>query len=336
MSEPLQNGLKESILKLVAANDIDAVPDDLPDASRFFATSVRAAANPGRPPHLCLFVHSDNARVDAGQGAVRVAHLADGHDDLTSKIVFAGRDVNNGWAIPLPANSFSAAFDTLSSLGFSARATVVWDGPVRKATFYPNGTDDDPAISLSVPLSSTDVSQDEVCGVLNELYNEGMNTPSAHTVKVWVSGKVNQKLEDEIERYLKATIQAHFSGKSMRIKLLAQTTTSAGRTDLIILQRSIAGGGPVMAGVIELKILRGSLDGSVTLEGLQQGHGYRADLGLPFATLALYDVGKKKTHQTVELLKGVESKLTDAVRVRRFPLYETPAAWRKAGAYVAP
>jgi hypothetical protein len=322
-------------MQLVAANDVDTIPDDLPDDRRFYASAVRAAAHPSRASHFTVVVYSENARTDAGTGACRVAHIADGHDDLSDRIVFSGRDVNNGWSLAMPPGQLAATFDHLSVTGFGSRPTVVWDGHTRRATFYPSGVDSDDLVILSVPLSSATVTQDEVCGVLNELYNEGLKTPSAHTAKIWVSGAVNTNLEDEIERHLKSSVQAHFSGRANKVKIIAQTTTSAGRTDLILLQRSANGSGPVMAGVLELKVLRGSMDGDVTLEGLQQGHAYRTDLELPFATLVLYDVGRNKTHETDALLSGVESSLLDAVRVRRFPLYKTPQEWRQAGNYIA-
>ncbi|WP_133244879.1 hypothetical protein [Caulobacter radicis] len=329
--------LRADIMKLVIANDVDSIPEDLPDDRRFFVSSVKAAAHAGRAAALTVFVYSEMPRDEAGAGSSRMVHMQDGHGNIASRVVFTGRDSNNGWAAQSPIVDLATTFDEIEAGGFGDRCIVVWDGQGRRATCYPAGViQENASWTVSVPLFSGDVTQDEICGALNEIYNEHMKTPSSHTVKVWLGGKLNQGLEDEIERHLKGGIQAYFSGRSRRVKILAQTNTSAGRTDLVILQRASLGAGPTIAGVLELKVLRGGkADEEVTLEGLQQGHAYRAELELPFCTLALYDVGTNLTHDASNVLAAAPAHLKEAVRVRRFPLYRDPASWRKAGSYTA-
>jgi hypothetical protein len=334
---PTPSKLREDTMRLVIANDIESIPEDLPDDRRFFVSAVRAAAYPGRAPSLDVFIYSEASRHDAGTGATRASHMHDGHGEIAGRIVFCGRDVINGWSIPQPSTNLGEVFDAIEAAGFGERCAVVWDGVSRHATCYPEGlAKDDVSWTISVPTFSGTVTQDEICTVLNELYDDHMKTPSAHTVKIWTGGKLNHGLEDEIERHLKGGIQAYFSGRAMRVKILAQTNTSAGRTDLIILQRATVTSGPQIAGVLELKVLRGGkADEDVTLSGLEQGHAYRSELELPFATLALYDVGGALTHDATALLAGAPPHLTAAVRVRRFPLYKSPSEWRKAGSYKA-
>ena len=93
-----------------------------------------------------------------------------------------------------------------------------------------------------------------------------------------------------------------------------------------------------MMGVLELKVLRGpeSKNKKDTEEGLSQGYYYRFDLGLPFATLALFDVDVPPLSEKEALLDGQDPKHVTEVQVRYYPIYNSPKAWRNAGGPVMP
>jgi hypothetical protein len=333
--------LKEALLRQVASEDIDSIPDDLPDPSRFLVSAVRAAMRKSPPCSLCVFLHS-NAPVAEGKphGFVRVSHMQDGHGDIDGHIILTNRDAVNGTRRALSQPTIDGAMDDLESMGLGGKQTLIWDGQNKAATFYPKGTVGDAEHKRYVIRPSTGtLTQDEVCEILNTAYNDNFKNPSAHTVKLWVRGKLISNAEEEIERHLKGQLSIYFLAKSRRVKIIPQTNTNAGRTDLIFLQRPASGSphGPEMVGVLELKVRRGpgSTDWSVTTQGLSQGFHYRDDLELPFATLALYDVGKPPSHDIAPLLENQDPEHVAVVRARRFPMYRTPREWRDAGGYAA-
>ena len=329
--------LKEALLRQVASEEIDSIPDDLPDPSRFVVAAVRAAMRKSPPCSLSVFVHSSAAMAQGkAQGFVRVSHMQDGHGDIDGHIILTNRDAINGARLPLSEPTIDAAMDNLESMGLGGKQTLIWDGQNNAATFYPQGTagDSEHTRYLIKPSTGT-LTQDEVCAVLNTAYNDNFKNPSAHTVKLWVGGKLVSRAEEEIERHLKGQLSIYFAAKSRRVKIIPQTSTIVGRTDLIFLQRPASSSlrGPEMVGVLELKVLRGpaSADWSVTTQGLSQGYYYRGDLELPFVTLAIYDVGKPPSYDVAPLLENQDPEHVAMVRTRRFPMYQTPREWRDAG-----
>lgn len=334
------NVLRETLLRQVASEDIDSIPDDLPDQSRFLVSAVRAALR--KSCSLCVFVHTKAPIADGKpHGFKQVSHMQDGHGDIDGHLILTNRDSHNGARRQISKPTIEAAMGDLESMDFGSKWTLIWDGQNDAATFYPDGTAGDTEHTRYVirPSFGT-LTQDEVCKALNTAYNDNLKNPSAHTVRLWVKEKLVQTAEEEIERHLKGQLNLYFAAKSQRVKIIAQTNTNVGRTDLIFLQRPASGssGGPQMVGVLELKVLRGpqNADWLVTQEGLSQGFYYRDDLNLSFATLALYDVGKLPSHDVAPLLANQDPKHVVVVRARRFPIYPTPKAWRDAGGYTAP
>lgn len=332
--------LREALLRQVASEDIDSIPDDLPDQSRFLVSAIRAALR--KSCSLCIFVHTRAPIADGKpHGFERVVHMQDGRGEIDRHLILTNRDSHNGVRRELSKPTIEAAMDDLETLGFGSKWTVVWDGQNSAATFYPGGTTGDAEHTryVIVPSAGT-LTQDEVCKALNVAYNENLKTPSAHTVRLWSGGQLVQRAEDEIERHLKGELGLYFAAKSRRVKIIPQTNTTVGRTDLIFLQRTTSGtqGGPQMVGVLELKVLRGppKEDWTVAQEGLSQGFYYRDDLKLPFATLALYDVGQPPSDNVTPLLAGQNSEHVAVVRARRFPIYQSSKEWRDAGGYTAP
>jgi hypothetical protein len=183
-----------------------------------------------------------------------------------------------------------------------------------------------------IATSNAGLDQDDVCAALDRTYKENFCNPSGRTIKMWSDGKLVGHAEDEIERHIKGQLDMYFAGREKRIKILSQTSMTAGRADLIFLQRA-ATGGPRMIGVLELKVLRGpaAKDKDAAQEGLSQGYQYRRDLELPFATLALFDVAERPSGDVAPLLDGQIPEHVAEVRVRRFPIYNSPKAWRDAG-----
>jgi hypothetical protein len=194
--------------------------------------------------------------------------------------------------------------DELVSFNFDQDIAVIWNAKVRTATIYPEGVaNEQKCFRFVVPFSDNDVTQDELCAVLNAAYDDNLKNPSGHTAKLWKDSKLISTAEEEIERHLKGQIALYFAGKSRPIRVLCQTNTAAGRTDLILLQKSQLGG-PRLNGVVELKVLRGpsNSDRGVVTEGLSQGFHYREEMQLPFSTLALYDVKSPPSDDVKALL----------------------------------
>lgn len=329
---------KSQLLNAVAAENIDEVPEDFSDIARFVLCAVRAAARRTDLTSPCAFLYSEAARAEVQQhGFSLTAHMQDGHGAFSGAIVLTNREANNGMMRSCSNAEPAAIITEIEGLGFAERCTVFWDPAERVATIYPSGIQDlDNHIRNSIRASDADLTQDQVCAALTHAYNENLCNPSGRTAKLWVKKKLVATAEDEIERHLKGQLSTFFAGHKRRIKILSQTNMTAGRADLIFLQRADSGG-PTMVGVLELKVLRGpdAKDWETTTEGLAQAHYYRADLELPFATLALFDVTDPPSADEAPLLVGQEADHLAVVRVRRFPLYNSPASWRAAGGHTA-
>ena len=225
--------------------------------------------------------------------------------------------------------------DELEELGFGDRCTVIWDPEARTATIYPTGvSESDNHIRNVINFSNEDLSQDEVCTALDNAYNENLKNPSTRTIKLWLGDELIHHAEDEIERHVKGQLTMFFIGRERHIKILSQTNTDAGRADLIFLQKLTMTGGPCMRGVLELKVLRGPdpKNKKDTEEGLRQVFSYCKALGgIPFAILALFDVDVPPSDNLEVLLDGQLSEHLDKVHVKRYPIYNSPRAWRDAG-----
>lgn len=338
MPESLAEKLSESslnavLLQTVASEDMDHVPPDFDDQARFVICAVRAVAR--RPPQECLsvFVYSD-APLPEGilHGFARIAHMQDGHGTVEGMAVLTGRDANNGSCRALAGATVVDLMEELVALKLDTRPTVIWDGAARTATVYAGGVaEDSNHVRFYVPQSDDDLTQDEVCTALNIAYEDNLKNPSGRTVKLWIKGKLVGTAEDEIERHLKGQLFMYFAGQGRPISVFSQTNTSAGRTDLLFWQRPKSGN-PRLSGVLELKVLRGpfSADRTATTEGLSQGYYYRKALAVPFATLALYDVADPPSDDPQPLLSGQDAEHVAEVRVRRFPIYDSPKEWRDA------
>lgn len=326
--------LKMSILRAVAAENIDSVPDDYSDSTRFVVSAIRAAARRTDLTSMCAFAYSEAAGPDtSGHGFSRIAHIQDGHGALSASLIVTNRDANNGMSRSCANADPASIMDELEALGLGDQSTVIWDPGERVATIYPNGISAiDDHIRSVIPYCDADLTQDDVCTALDRAYSENLCNPSGHTARLWVRGKLVERAEDEIERHVKGQLDMFFAGRPQRIKILPQTAMTAGRADLLFLQRS-TGSGPRAVGVLELKVLRGpaSKDFEATTEGLSQGYAYRQDVELPFATLALYDVADPPSDDLAPLQAGQNVNHLAAVRMRRFALYNSPKAWRDAG-----
>ncbi len=340
LSERLKGtALKEAVLGAVAADGLDRIPPDFDDTARFVICAVRAVATRPDARDLSLFVYSAAPLSDGKlHRFTRVMHMQDGLGEVAGMVILTGRDANNGAARAFEGRPLESLIDDLEEIGLDRRATVIWDPAARTATVYPDGTREDQVhVRFAVPAVAEDLTQDEVCVALDAAYNENLKNPSARTVRLWIKGKLVDTAEDEIERHIKGQMTVFFLGRRRPIRVLSQTNTAAGRTDLMFFQQEPPGG-PRLCGVLELKVLRGppAVDLEVTAEGLSQGYHYRAELELPFSTLALYDVTTAPSAETAPLLAAQNPDHLNMVRVRRFPLFSAPKAWRDAGGPRAP
>lgn len=325
--------LDASLLKSVVLKEIDQIPSDFDDQRRFLLAATRAAATRPYDKGFCIFIYSECAANEAGeQGFQRIAHIQDGYGELISNFVLTNRDANNGMRREFSATDPAEIFTELESTGFGGHCTVVWDASCRTASFYPNGVEDDSEMERFIVPADKELSQDEVCAVLDEAYRDNLNNPSGGTIKLWKKNSLIPRAEEVIESHLRGQISMFFRAQKRPIIVQAQVPTQAGRTDLMFLQRTLKGDGPTVQGVLELKVLRGpvSKDKKDTADGLKQGFEYRSAWECPFATLALFDVTQPPSDDLTLVLKGQPKKYLNEVRVRRFALYGSPAAWRNA------
>ena len=325
---------KVDLMRAVASENLDTIPDEFSSQARFIIGSIRAVARRADVERLCAFFYTEAPLPETERlGFVRVAHMQDGYGSIGGSIVATNQDANNGTHRRCESCTPAGIMDELEEMHFGQRCAVIWDPAARIATIYPRGVSNlADHVRNEIALTDMDLSQDDVCAALDRTYNENLKNPSARTIKLWVGTELIPQAEDEIERHIKGQLSMFFAGRQKKIKILSQTNTAAGRTDLIFLQKP-AQTGPHMVGVLELKVLRGpaAKDREVAREGLSQGYFYRFELELPFATLALFDVAVPPSNELHALLDGREAGHLAEVRVRRYPIYGSPKAWRDAG-----
>ena len=324
---------RDELLALVASQDLDTVPDEFDPTERFVINSVRAATRRPQLTAMCAFVYSEAPRPDTiDLGFARIAHMQDGHGELSGHIVATNQDANNGMSRLCNQPSPDRIMEELEELSLQERCTVIWDPERTIATIYPFGIGSpDDHIRNQVSVVDADLSRDEVHAALNSTYEENLKTSSARTAKLWAKLTLVERAEDELERHIKGQLTMFFLGRQRPVKILSQTNTDVGRCDLLFLQRRVAGG-PIMMGVLELKVLRGpeTKNKVDTQEGLSQGYHYHKDLDLPFAILALFDVAESPSADLAFVLSGQSSEQVQAVLVVRYPIYSSPKAWRDA------
>jgi len=331
-SNPLSTGrFRDELLALVALQDLDAIPDECDPSERFVINSIRAATRRPDLSEMCAFVYSEAPRPDTIElGFSRIAHMQDGHGELSGYIVATNQDANNGMGRLCNQTSPDGIMHELEETSLQDRCTVIWDPERNVATIYPIGiSSPDDHIRKSVRVVDNDLSREEVSAALDSTYDENLKTPSARTAKLFAKLTLVERAEDELERHIKGQLTMFFLGRQRPIKILSQTHTDVGRCDLLFLQRRSTGG-PIMMGVLELKVLRGpeSRNKVDTQEGLSQGYHYHKELGLPFAILALFDVATSPSDDLTFVLSDQSSEYVEAVLVVRYPVYNSPKAWR--------
>jgi len=221
--------LKAGLLRAVAAENLDTIPDEFPDDARFALASIRAVAKRNDVLTICAFVYSEAASSETKpRGFARVAHMQDGHGSLDGCLIVTNRDANNGMQRSCATCTSAAIMDELEELGFGNPCTVIWDPKERVATIYPAGVaSDNDHIRNVITASETDLDQDEVCVALDRTYKENLCNPSGRTIKMWSQGSLISRAEDEIERHIKGQLSMFFAGRRRRIKILSQTNMTA-------------------------------------------------------------------------------------------------------------
>jgi hypothetical protein len=230
-----KTALKAAMLQSVVSEDLDHIPPDLDDLARFVICAVRAVARRGDAVGLSIFVYSEAPLAEGKpHGFSRVMHMQDGRGVVSNMTILASRDANNGAARAHATNTIEAAVEELAVWPLDIRTTVIWDGAVRTATVYPEGTVKEQIFCrFVIPApSDNELTQDDVCEVLNVAYNDNLKNPSGHTAKLWTKGKLVSTAEDEIERHLRGQIALFFAGRARPVRVLPQTNTAAGRADL--------------------------------------------------------------------------------------------------------
>ena len=335
----LSGVLDEDLLRRVTTTSFGDIPDDLPDEHRFIVSSIRAATQASDMQSLCVFVYSEAAMAETSKdGFTRIAHMQDGHGSLSGSIIATNHSANNGMLRRCEDSSPEEIINELEGLELGERCAVFWDPTPRVATIYPKGVSDfEHHLRVVYPSGDTHITRDEIVNALDITYEKNLKNTSGHTIRLWSGEELIRRAEDELERHIKGQLTMYFAGYQRKVIILAQTSTAAGRSDLIFVQH-LATTGPNMAGVLELKVLRGPETNNIenAREGLSQGYFYRQEVGLRFAILALYDVARSPSSNVSGLLEGQCEDHIAKVLVRRYPIYNSPHSWRQAGGPGAP
>ena len=198
--------LKRDLLQAVASEDLDVIPDEFSDQKRFILSGIRAAARRADVSAMCAFVYSEAPSPETVQFEFsRIAHMQDGHGSIGGCIIATNQDANNGMYRSCQSCTPAEIMDEIEELGFGERCAVIWDPNVRAATIYPDGVlVSDSHVRNVIASRDADISQDEVCVALDHAYNENLNNPGGHTIRLWSSqNELIHRAEDEIERHLK-------------------------------------------------------------------------------------------------------------------------------------
>ena len=135
-----KDALREDLLRAVASENLDAIPDEFDEEQRFIVGSIRAAAQRMQMDKTCAFVYSEAPRADVSELSFqRIAHMQDGHGSINGSIVVTNQDANNGMRRSCEVPTPDGVMDELESIDFGNRCTVIWDPGQRVATVYPKG-----------------------------------------------------------------------------------------------------------------------------------------------------------------------------------------------------
>ncbi len=171
-----------------------------------------------------------------------------------------------------------------------------------------------------------------------DFHRQYTQTPSGH-LRPWKGATANRITIEELEVRISSMLTVHLRGLVGLDNVRMEEQTSHGRVDVSIVGAAMAPG--VGGCALELKVLRskktaGARTVNVTLEkmleyakeGVGQAVEYRQNVGANLAYLCCFDARLNDEDQPEVIALGKSKK----VEVRRYFMYESPAAHRAAKA----
>ena len=276
----------------------------------------------------------------------RIPMLDNGQEPLTARIWFVGPSPASGHFIRYKAVDDDALFRMITDdLGEPQTPAIIFDPRLVEATvrYYPNGLHD-PTTYEFVPLSTVNVTFDEVARAVEGTYCEKMITPDAQPKagKLWKNAKKwrpQRNAEERVQMYLEIALNSAFPTCIIR----SEQQIPEGRLDIEIIEndaivRSII----TQHGILELKVLRtfseagNNYSKSYTRKwiksGIEQAASYRDGKGAKWGALLCFDmrdsdIGENKCFSHVKQLSKDLS-----VCLKRWYLYASSHHLRAARA----
>ncbi len=236
----------------------------------------------------------------------------------------------------------SAMFARLAALGVANSPTLVYvpQIPTSSLSYYSRGTASDERVS-DVTLSTETVTIEAIQQVIDAVHRQEFLTPDgSHPFKVWAEpseGRPSSIAEAGVQQFLRTALAGRFWHCSIR----SEQSSKVGRTDLeVVDDRTGPVGQVIHHALLELKVLRSRGESGVPVteqatrdhiqEGVEQAHAYGEDKHTLAKMLCCFDMrdidGGDAT--TFEHVRELATRLS--VRLRRWFLYRSSAAFRSA------
>lgn len=278
----------------------------------------------------------------------RVPMLDNGQEPLTARIWFVGANPASGHFVKYKAMDDDTLFTMITgSLDQPDTPAIIFDPRLPEATirYYPDGLHD-PTICELVPLSTVNVTFDEVVKAVESTYKEKMITPDAQPKagKLWKDNKKwwpRKDAEDRVQMYLEIGLNSAFPTCTIR----PEQPLPEGRLDIEIIENDALDRSIIKQhGILELKVLRSfgenGGEGNYTARktkdwvesGVKQAASYRDSKGAAWGALLCFDMRVSDSGESKCFLH-VKNLSTDlSVRLKRWYLYSTSSCLRDAQA----
>lgn len=263
----------------------------------------------------------------------RVPMLDNGQEPLTARIWFVGANPASGHFVRYKAMDDDALFTMITDdLGMPDTPAIIFDPRLPEATirYYPEGLHD-PTICEFVPLTTVNITFDEVVKAVESTYNEKMITPDAQPTagKLWKKDSKwwpQKNAEALVQMYLEIGLNSAFPTCTIR----SEQPLPEGRLDIEIIEndaldRSII----TQHGILELKVLRTFTENgkpprnnrSWIKSGVEQAASYREGKGAKWGALLCFDMCKLDIGESdcFSHVKPLSKKLR--VHLKRWYLY---------------
>lgn len=291
------------------------------------------------PKKLSVFLLAPNA----AEELAREPMLDAGLTPIAGKIWFVNAPVVSGRARPLAVDDPDGVFRTVTDdLGLGDLPAVVVDPRLPKSAvrYYPHGLN---ALDTyeQVRLHCADVDLQQVCEVIERVYQQCLITPDAQPkgIKLWKDASKHRPQSDA-EHRVQAFLKPGFAAAFPTCRVYDEFAGTMGRADLHLEEQDPIDREKVtFLVVLELKILRSYSDGGMAYseadtndwvdKGVKQAGSYRRERGHRVAALACFDMrASDDADACFEKVRHLAAEMK--VDLRRWYLYASSELCRDA------